>query len=105
MLARALEDNPRWNQQSLAHATGMDATKISRWLKGKNNPSDIQVSAVARLLGYDPRDFGVTDPRALHSHDVRPVPPVAVPAPMSVELELLHAKLDQIIDLLEHGRR
>ncbi len=65
LIARVLEENDGWNQQAVAHMTGLDANLVSRWLHGKSNPDDRRVVAVARKLGYDPLDFGITDPRAL----------------------------------------
>lgn len=97
LIARALEDNPGWKQQSVAHATGLDAALISRWYVGGTNPPERKVAIAARALGYDPGEFGITDPRALSevAHSTGPAPEWA---------RDLGRKLDHIIDLLEHNR-
>jgi len=70
VVRRAMQERD-WRQKDVAQETGLDAHNVSRWATGKVNPPEQRVAEIAALLGYDPREFGITSPHALAKAEQR----------------------------------
>lgn len=119
VLARALEEHPDWTQQSLADVAKLNPNVVSRWLHAKSSPTQVRVADVARRLGYDPAEFGITDPRALHGQAISVAPGEPAPDWFVSHSETIHAylqalelravtaeqKLDRILQTVERAAR
>jgi transcriptional regulator with XRE-family HTH domain len=61
-------DRLRWNQKRLSVETGIQESRISRWLDKDGNPKPLQFLAIARALGVTV-DYLIDD----HQDEVRPL--------------------------------
>jgi transcriptional regulator with XRE-family HTH domain len=68
VIERAIQERG-WKQNDVARVTGMSQPQVSKWRTGAVDPDDVRVAPIARLLGYDPRDFGITRPEAIERSD------------------------------------
>lgn len=51
-----------WSQKKLADKVGVQRSQISKWERGKVNPSDKSVACVARMFGITPEELRYGDP-------------------------------------------
>jgi transcriptional regulator with XRE-family HTH domain len=89
-ILETLMERKSWDAQELASQSGVPFDTLRKWLKETTNPSVRRLSELVNDIGEDPTEFGLL---AVGTRASAEAPPWA---------DDMNAKLDTIIDLLEH---
>ena len=90
------------NPAEVAEAARVTPVTANRWVNGKQRADSETLARAIRRLGDDPADYGIELRKPLDGDDL--APGGHPPAWFVVAQGDMNAKLDTIIDLLEHTR-